>query len=225
MGNWTDRFFANFVLSYNTFHDYYASSYDITQDYTLYNELLIHGKNMLTLYSDIEMYIKPLASNIKLNAGYTRSGYQDIVNGTDFQHVITSNYYLDLQFHSSFDGLFNFNIGSKISQFNVKTITENSAINDYSFLDILLKPSKKFDLKATAERYYFGNINGKKNYDFLDLKARYKVLQDKLILSVTGKNLLNTKSFVNYTLSDISISTVEYRLLPRYVMFGVAYNF
>jgi hypothetical protein len=68
------------------------------------------------------------------------------------------------------------------------------------------------------ERYYFGNLEKENNnVFFLDPELWYVVKGNKLTFFLSGNNLFNTKTFKNYSVSDISISKAEYRLIPRYV--------
>ena len=53
----------------------------------------------------------------------------------------------------------------------------------------------------------------------------YKLIENKLTLGLTSKNLFNTKRFRNFSVSDIGTSTTEYRLLPRFVLLKLEYRF
>lgn len=75
--------------------------------------------------------------------------------------------------------------------------------------------------------YYFGNhqISGKKAYFFADFGLNWKVEKYKVDFSLTGKNLYNTNVYRTVNVTDYYSSTVEYKLLPRYVMMGIDFNF
>jgi outer membrane receptor protein involved in Fe transport len=95
-----------------------------------------------------------------------------------------------------------------------------------NFLDISFMFSDAFNIQLQSERYFFGNLNrGNNKYYFLDVEARYVVKENKLSFFLSGNNLFNTKTFRNYSISDISISNTEYRLQPRYVMLKMEYRF
>ncbi len=95
-----------------------------------------------------------------------------------------------------------------------------------SFLDLSFMFSSKLDVQIQTECYYFGNIDKDNNtYYFLDVQAKYKVLKNKLTLSIAANNLFNTDTFRSYSISDISISNTEYRLQPRYVLLKAEYRF
>ncbi|WP_394330372.1 outer membrane beta-barrel protein [Nitritalea halalkaliphila] len=84
---------------------------------------------------------------------------------------------------------------------------------------------QKFDVQVQSERYYFGNLPNDNTYYFLDFDTRYKLIENKLSLGLTGKNLFNTERFRSFSISDIGTSTTEYRLLPRFVLLKLEYRF
>ena len=77
-----------------------------------------------------------------------------------------------------------------------------------------------------SERYYFNNLDNDDNtYYFLDFEINYKPKNKNLNFSLIGNNILDTRVFRNYSISDTNISSTEYRLLPRYVLLKVSYRF
>lgn len=95
-----------------------------------------------------------------------------------------------------------------------------------TFLDLSFKINDKFNIQTQTERYHFGSLDKNNNtYYFMDLDAKYVVKQNKLTLSLSGNNLFNTKTFRNYSITDISISKTEYRLIPRYILLKMEYRF
>ena len=98
--------------------------------------------------------------------------------------------------------------------------------NNVSFLDLSFDINKKLDVQVQTERYFFDNIDSSNNaYYFADLEAKYKLKKNKLTLSLSGKNLFNTDTFKTFFINDISTSTTEYKLLPRYVLLKMEYRF
>jgi outer membrane receptor protein involved in Fe transport len=85
--------------------------------------------------------------------------------------------------------------------------------------------NKKLDFQLQSERYFFGNLQTANTYYFLDFDTRYKLIENKLTLGITGKNLFNTERFRNFSISDIGSTTNEYRLLPRFVLLKMEYRF
>ena len=95
-----------------------------------------------------------------------------------------------------------------------------------TFLDLSFRINDKFNIQTQTERYHFGSLDKINNtYYFMDLEAKYVIKQNKLTLSLSGNNLFNTKTFRNYSITDISISKTGYRLIPRYILLKMEYRF
>jgi hypothetical protein len=225
LGNYLDRFFANTFVVYTNYADYYANKIFVTQNYSLADRILLHGKKSLNVHTDVNLFIDKLTSNFKLILGYNTNDYQDIVNTSNLRNVKTNNYLLGAEVRSSFKGIFNFNTGWKYNKNTFVTTVKVSADNSYYFFDALFNVNKKLNFQVSQELYHFGGLAGKTDYHFLDITGGYNVINNKLGLSITGKNLLNTKTFVSYSVTDIGSSTVSYRLLPRYILLKAAYTF
>lgn len=139
--------------------------------------------------------------------------------------VVSNNLQYGLEFRTAFRSNFNFHLGSEFSDISLKTNDlRNNYINNFSFLTVYLNLSKKWDLQANFEYYNTENLNGKKSYNFLDIVSKYQ-LDEKLYVSLFGRNLFNTHYFTNQSISDISITTTTYQLIPRYMMLSVEYKF
>jgi len=95
-----------------------------------------------------------------------------------------------------------------------------------SFLDLSFVFSDQFNVQVQSERYFFGNLDkANNNYYFLDVEAQYVVKENKLSFFLSANNLFNTKTFRNYSISDINVSKTAYRLLPSYVLLKLEYRF
>lgn len=126
---------------------------------------------------------------------------------------------------SGFSGFFNYHIGSKWNTNSIQTTIENSFTDNTSFLHLSFLFNDKFNIDLQSERYFFGNLQNENTYYFLDLDARYQLLKDKLTINLSGKNIFNTQTFRNFSISDFGYSTTEYRLLPRMILVSLEYRF
>ena len=152
--------------------------------------------------------------------------YKNIINNSDFREIKSNSANYGLELRSGFRGVFNYHIGSKWNYNEIKTTTTNSFTDNMTFLDLSFVLNDKINFQLQTERYYFGNLEKQNNtYYFLDLEARYVVKENKLTFSLSGNNLFDTKTFKNYSISDISISKTEYRLQPRYVLLKMEFRF
>lgn len=225
LGNWSDRFFANTFILYNKNHDFFSTNTTIEQNFTQAEKILIKDREFISINSKLDYYFKFISSNLKLDLGYAQSEFKNIVNNSNLRQVTSNNYNYGLELRSGFKGIFNFHIGTKWTTAVIETTISNSFTDNVSFLDLSFVFNKKIDIQIQSERYYFGNLQTDNTYNFLDFDTRYKLIDNKLTLGITGKNLFNTEKFRNFSVSDIGTSTTEYRLLPRFVILKLEYRF
>ncbi len=225
LGNWGNRFFASATIAYNKNHDFFSANTRLNQNLLQTEKLLIKDRSFISVNSRFDYYFESISSNLKLDLSYTKSEFKNIVNNSNLRAVVSDGYIYGLELRSGFTGVFNYHIGTKWTTTEIRTAITNSFTNNMSFLDLSFVFSDKFDIQIQLERYYFGNIEASNNYYFWDFDVHYRLIENKLTLGLTGKNLFNTKEFRELSVSDIGISTVEYRLLPRFVLLKLAYRF
>lgn len=225
LGNWSDRFFANTFILYSKNHDFFSTNTTIEQNITQAEKLLIEDREFISINSKLDYYFKFISSNLKLDFGYTKSEFKNIVNNSNLRLVKSNSYNCGLELRSGFKGIFNYHIGTKWTTTEIETTINNSFTDNVSFLDLSLIFNEKLDFQLQSERYFFGNLQTDNTYYFLDFDARYKLIENKLTIGLTGKNLFNTEKFRNFSFSDIGTSTTEYRLLPRFVLLKLEYRF
>ncbi|MEM0519472.1 MULTISPECIES: carboxypeptidase-like regulatory domain-containing protein [Aequorivita] len=224
-GNWSERFFANTFFLYNKNYNFFSTNSLIEQNFTQIDKIIIKDREFFTISSNLNYYFKRISSNLKINFGYSKSEYKNIVNDSDLRNVTskTSNYGIELR--SGFNGIFNYHIGTKWTTNQIRTSIVNSFTDNISFLDLSFIFNNKFDFQFQSERYYFGNFETDNIYFFLDFEAKYILVKNKLSIGFSGRNLSNTIKFRNFSISDIGTSTTEYRLLPRLLLLKIEYRF
>jgi hypothetical protein len=225
LGNWGNRFFANTFVLYSKNHDFFSTNTVLNQNFTQSEKILIKDRKLISINSKIDYYFKSISTNLKLDLGYTNSEFKNSVNDSDLRRVVSNNYTYGMELRSGFSGIFNYHIGTTYTSSQIRTTFNNSFTNNVSFMDLALVFNKKIDFKLQFERYFFGNLETDNIYYFLDFETRYKLIDNKLTLGLTGKNLFNTDRFRNFSISDIGTSVTEYRLLPRFVLLKVEYRF
>ncbi len=227
LGNWSDVFFANTSVVYNKNFDFFSTNSNIAQNQTLSEKIIIKDREVISVSSKIEYYFKKISSNLKLNIGYSNSNYKNIVNNSNLREITSNSYVYGLDISSGFMGFFNYYFGTiwSINKISVSSIN-NSFTNNVSFLDLTFTINEKFNFQIQTERYFFGAVESSDNtYYFADIGASYKPIKKKLTLSLSGKNLFNTETFRTFSISDISTSTTQYRLLERFVLLKAEYRF
>tara|TARA_B110000261_G_scaffold162436_1_gene206012 strand:- start:888 stop:2363 length:1476 start_codon:yes stop_codon:yes gene_type:complete len=227
LGNWSDRFFANTFVFYNKNFDFFSSNTLINQNFTQTERIVIKDRELLSISSKFDYYFKEISSNLKLDIGYSKSNYKNIINNSNLREIKSNSYNYGLELRSGFKGLINYHIGTKWNTNKIETSTINNSFTDnVSFLDLSFVFNDKFNIQFQTERYFFGSLDKENNtYYFLDFDARYTIKKNKLTLALTGKNLFNTETFRTFSISDISTSTTEFRLLERFVLLKMEYRF
>lgn len=225
LGNWSERFFANTFLIYNKNHNFFSTNSIITQNYAQTEKILIKDNSFLSINTNLDYYFNFISSNLKLELGYSENNFKNIINNSNLREIKSKTYNYGFEMRSGFSGIFNYHFGSKWNTNTIKTTIENSFTDNTSFLDLSFVFSEKFDFQVQTERYFFGNLENDNTYYFLDAESRYEILKDKLTLSISGKNLFNTKKFRNFSISDFGSSSTEYRLLPRSILLKMEYRF
>ncbi|MCC5922019.1 MAG: carboxypeptidase-like regulatory domain-containing protein [Cyclobacteriaceae bacterium] len=217
-GNWNDRFFSNTTIVYSKNHDFLSTNSLISPNFSLSENIIIKDRELFDIKTNFDYYLKSLQSNFKVELGYTQSDFKNIVNDSDLREVENINFKYGAEFRSAFNGIFNFNLGTKWTRNQITTTRTLSITDNMSFIDLNLILNEKWDTQIQTERYYFGNLQNDNTYYFLDLSIRYQPKENKLALFLDGKNLLNTATFRSFSISDIGTTTTEYRLLPRFIL-------
>ena len=216
-------------MVYTKNFDFFSSNTIINQNFTQSKKIVIKNRSFFNLFSQFDYYIKKISSNFKLDLGYSRANFKNIINDSDLREVKSTNYNYGLELRSGFQGVFNYHIGTKWITNKIESTINNSFTNNTSFLDLSFDFNSKLNVQIQIESYFFDNIdnidNGENTYYFMDFEARYKLKKNKLSFALSGKNLFNTKSFNTFSISDISTSTTQYRLLPRYILLKMEYRF
>jgi hypothetical protein len=224
-GNWRDRFFANTFIVYSKNHDFFSTNTIIEQNYTQSEKIRIEDREFININSKLDYFFKFIASNLKLDVGYTQNEFKNIVNGSDLREITSINYNYGWELRSGFNGVFNFHLGTKWSTTQIQTTIENAFTDNISFMDASFVFNDKFNVQLQSERYHFGNLQTDNTYYFFDFDARWTAIKNKLTFGLSGRNLFNTQRFRNFTVSDIGTATTQYRLLPRFVLLKMEYRF
>lgn len=237
-GSWGDRLFATAFVLYNRDHDYLSTNTHLTRDYLLSEQIALKGRNYLLVSTGINRYFKFIRSNFKLSVDLSKSDYQSQLSFADTGYTAADRYTRTLQttrsesmnygaeLRSGFSGLFNYHLGYSSGIHHTRTTGLASYTRNKIFVDLTFNINKRFLLISKTERYDFRHSTQPgTSYLFSDLEARYTVIDNKLTLSLTGHNLFNTQSFVNYSMNDRSSSTTLYTLRPRMLLVKAEYRF
>ncbi|MEP6262460.1 MAG: TonB-dependent receptor [Gillisia sp.] len=221
-GDWSDKFVANTSILFNKDLDFFSTNHVIQQEYSLSEKILIRDRNLLSITSNLDRYIDLLKSNFKVELGYSKTNFKNLIND-NLREVRSTTWNYGLEFRSGFKNSFNFHLGSKWVNSRIQTTSIFKNKFNLSFADLFLILDNGLEFQFKSERYDFQSEE-QKEYYFVDFEGKYKVSQ-KLSLSVIAKNLTNIANFTSFSISDIGSSTTEYRLLPRHILLKFLYRF
>jgi len=225
-GNWGDKFSANTTFQYTKDRDFFSTRSQITPDFSVSEIIKLSGREIISANTTIDRYIKPISSNIKLNLGLTNSTFKNIVN--DLPRDVNNTYgRYGLELRSGFLGALNFHLGTTwiTTKTTSNTISFNTTRNT-SFLDIIININNQLNFSIQNERYFFKELDSNKNdYYFSDFTLKYTPKNKKMNFMLSGQNLLNTKTFRDVFISDITNSITSYKLRERIILLSVDFRF
>ncbi len=232
-GKFSDNFMCYANLIGTTTQHGYRDKWQITPYFNTSEKV---GNNLsnqnLILSSGIEYFNTKLSVRFKVRPSFSANWYQNTLNNSDLRKNQSLNSAIDLSIRSGYLGWFNYHFGTTLTLSNVKTEissinisnTQNTSIG--SFLDFYLKFSERIRGSIETEVFRFRQYKASPQYySFINSSLSYEVTRSRVYLTLTGRNLLNTKEFVNSYISDFSTQINRVRLLPRYVLLEVNFRF
>ena len=221
-GSWSERLFINLYAIYKKDYNYMSNNYFLYKDFTQSQNILIKNRELLNFSTDADIYLKSVKANLKIKLGFSGVSYSDKLNNV-VRDVNLNNYSATIEFRSVFKSMFNYHIGTTLSNNILKVNDSKSYVNNVSFLDLYFKINKKLKIKASSEVYYFDDFDKFNTYVFVDANIKYK-LNKKVSLALIGRNLMNTKTFSNFYYVETGSFSTRYDILPRFVLFQVQYR-
>ena len=222
LGNWNDEFFVNTSLNYIKNFNFLSNITDVSQNIIRNEIALIDDRETFTGRVEINRYLEFLSSNIKFTGGVIRSQFRNIINDENYD-IINNVNSVGFEFRSGFLGKFNFHSGTELNFNKIEGPFDRKFLDVNSFLNLNLTLNKfSFDLKN--EYLYTEITNADRQYYFIDLFARYEIIENKLNLSFETYNLTNIKNVSTYRFTDVYESITNYRILPRVILFKIKYQ-
>ena len=165
-------------------------------------------------------FLKNYKASGSINVNWTKfSNIQNNIEATS--ESFTQNY--SIKTSTMFKNAPNIELGytTTINDYNHSRYFTNtpSITLDYYFLD-------GFAFVTDYQYYhYYNNENTIDNhYQFLNASINYQKKESKLEYKIAATNLLNTTSLNDNNFNQFTISSSQYIVQPRYVMFSLKYN-
>lgn len=226
-GNMLDKFFANLSMGYNRFFDYISNQTVLNTNFNLAEQLVLKDKKTTFLKALLNYYVKPLNGNLKLEIGADFADYETSISGVGKRKIHSSSHDYGLSFRSVWKYWLNVHMGSRMQLSSFRSESTNRLTNTYSFLNVFFKINDAALATLKNEAYHFGSFVSKdaNMYYFSDFSFSYNAKKIKTRFTITAQNLFNNRHFKNAMVTDTYRSVTEYRLLPRYIAFGLDYSF
>lgn len=225
LGNWGDRYFINTLLSYTKKKDFLSTVATIDPALEIFQHAVFNDQEFLNLSTNLDFFLKSLNSNLKMKGGYSISNYPKVVNNEPL-YAEAEDFRYGVEFKTAFLSHFNFHLGSEWNTSYIDASGRFKSTRNMSFLDMIYVANDKLNISVQAERYSYRSQNHRSDgMYFIDVNLRYSFLKNKLSLQLHGQNLLNTTTFQDYFITDLSMSSFDYEILPRLLMLKINYRF
>lgn len=219
-----NQFLINTFLNYSNERGQYFSNLNMESD--LISAVYFFSprqNNQFTHLFNLTKLIYPIKTKVKIKTFYTRSNYFNIINSEE-RKVEVQNFNITLGLNSAFSSKVRFENETTLGFLDYKSDvkTENRSIqNKFTFV---LVPINSFSF--ISELYtYVPNRKEKATFNFLDVTIKFLPVKTKYSFSLSLRNLLNEKSFVNTFTTDYSQVIQTIPLLPFHFSFGGSYRF
>ncbi|WP_293939175.1 TonB-dependent receptor [Sphingobacterium sp. UBA5996] len=226
-GSLTDRFFANFSAGHQILFDYVGISSRLDPNFSLVQQVLLKDKKSSYFKGDFNYYLRAVHGNFRLDLGMNATDYANLVEGVGSRRIRAASYDYGLSFRSAWNSKLNIYMGYTLQHVNYRTEGKLILNNSRGFLNVFFSMSKNIHCNLKNESYRFGSLIGQKSkiYHFSDFTLSYEMRKHRTRFNIIAKNIFNTQFFRNVELTDLYNSSTEYRLLPRYISFGLDISF
>lgn len=224
-GSWGDRFFAKVFANYTKRDDYISTNSVLNANTEQVEKNVFKDQEILNINASVDQFIDDLSSNIKLKAGLSQINYENIIN-TNLNNVKALNTNYGFEYKSAFLSNFNFHLGSEWFKSDISSAQDFSFSRNLSFIDLNFNLLKKVNFSLRSEAYFFkDDFNSSDPYYFLDFDLRYTIKKNKLSVQLHGENMLDTRQFTDYFVTDVVNSQTVYRIIPRYLLLKFNFRF
>ncbi|MFM7018227.1 carboxypeptidase-like regulatory domain-containing protein [Flavobacterium sp.] len=158
------------------------------------------------------------------SANVNWSKFSNIQNGSQIETIsesFTQNY--SIKTSTMFKNLPNIEVGytTTINDYNhARYYTNTPSITlDYYFLD-----GFAFVTDYSYNHYFNSDKTIDNQYQFLNASLNYQKKDSKFEYKISATNLLNTTSLNDNNFNQFTISSSQYIVQPRYIMFSMKYN-
>lgn len=226
LGKWDTRFFLNGIVGYSYQPKYISQNTAITSTLIVSNDTIVSGRQTFNASIDVNYFISPIRTNIKLVYTDFLYDYSSYVNGIPNKYKSNSKM-TGVEFRSSFRSAFNFHFGYSYIQGAIVGRSSKASSHQRIFCNLYLKANDRLNAELHSELY--GNQDtplGLKDRSYLFVNANliYKFKDTGWSVSAQAFNLFNRKTYNTYQINEFYKSNTYYSLIPRYLMLSVSFR-
>lgn len=226
LGNYTDRFFANFSVSYTQYNDFYTQNNYVYPTYTQSSITTGQGNEAYLAFASIDYYWKKVRNYVRFSTTLNQSDFYNSLNDSEVRRIRSISLSYGIELRSNFRSRLNYLITTKWYDTKMKIADTSSFLDTQTRVVAKLNMWDDVYLNMIGEVYSFDKVAPKRKfYSFLDVDMQYKPSKSKWSGSIVLKNILNTKSYDTYSLTDYSSSITSYTLLSRQFLLSATYSF
>lgn len=219
-GEWFDRFLLNTSILYNKENNHPFSEVLITPEFQIIEKEKNGFQETFAAASSADLFLSTIKSNFKFSGNYT--GYSTLSRINETLLNLSSNQYsIGVEAKSVFRGMFNYNIGSRWSSYQVKTQNRRNTTEVSQYTDLYFDFSDKVNMQIITERFRSDDFSDKKSWIFLDSIFDYIIEPNKWRIRLEARNLLNQNKFQKFSISDFRSESVSQKLVSRYLLISL----
>ncbi|MEC5394148.1 hypothetical protein [Bergeyella sp. RCAD1439] len=210
---------------YHKNEDYISNNMIVNPNYTIYQNILVKNNANFSVNVEAKKYLRFIKSKLSLSNAFFTSNYENSVNNGSLIHTRFSNFKTGVGLKSGWTKNLNYEMGYEW-RFNTidSPMNQNKYIDQTGFLNIYFRITSLLRLESYKEMYKLGNTPQNSIY-FWDVKLNYQLKKHKANLFMMGINILNNNEMQRYSITNISESIYNQKLLPRYVALGINKSF
>lgn len=225
-----NQFSFNATAFYSITGNSFISNNQISGDLNITKKILGTDNKNLGFVFATSKFIPAISTTTKYSASLLNFRSQNQVNGSGPRKLDTWSIDNSISFISSYSGLFNYifsvqhNTGRNLVNLgNLRSEYTNSFLKIQLTTDLKLGPATY--LQGMVSRYQWKN-NGKPQTPFvgIDGSIRKSIFKDKVTLSLTAWNILDSQNLSFNQNSDFYTNEITYRLLSRMVLIGAKFS-
>ena len=221
------RLFAKASYSYGKTKNNLLFGSQIDLNGTSILEAVVHDNyaNSHRFNVEASKYLSRLNTSLKLNASYSISEREQLLNATLAKNENT-NFNLNGSLESELSAWLSLTYSGSLMFYNSKlNNSELQQLNTQQYnAEVFFYPWENQYFSLGGEYFKNSLTEANRNY-FLNLSYQYTFSKRKIDLKLSWNNMLNTKNFINASSSEYYITQTRYILRPSQVLASVSFSF